>query len=488
MLAALGIGTRGATGFDFSFSSGGFAEHEIFDSATSPPGRYVIELGRRALKADPTADHVVIGNPLLPLNAARLTDWSRGLGGLAIGTDASGEFPLFYVLPRRLLEETERFLLALSTVSVLADKLLLSLLADAEVSQRRTDLPPPNAGKQFVIGGRSWILPVYQRNEALKLQCANTIRLIQNNPRWRDAPVANFHPYHAGDVLFWSVASRDVQTPLYQRHIVCSSYLDIARAAGSALDIVKLPMPWLSRDNRTHKANETLYFYRALERLGPDVTDETVVIFTRFLRHYSATPFHLIDQARFSLGDSMASVARTVQTIRTAPEARSAVPTSPLRVLLHLSGAGWTLKDYPARQALILCQALQALGCEVTVLDLPAMERTGARSIVCEDAPSLAAAIRAHHIFAGVDSFPHHFARHVMGWPTIGLFSNTKPCNSDAAGGPSYRSLVNLLPCAPCGGEDVCPARTGPICDNHAEPPTIIAAILAMARDVYQAA
>lgn len=484
MLAALAIGPAGTTRFDFSFGAGSFRDDEIFDSATAPPGRYVIELGRRVLAVLPATDHLVIGNPLLPLRAQQLSDWSRGLdGGPAIVTDAAGTFPLLYILPRALFEATERFLLALSTVAAAADARLLGLLAGQPCALQRSTLPALPPGSQLHISGSAWILPVHQRADALRLHCLNTIRLIERNPRWRAAPVATFHPGHAGDVLFWSLASRSVETPLYRSHIVCQAYRDVAEAGGTRLDLIELRLPPLSQDPRI--AHETRYFGGALEQLGPDFLAETAVIFTRFLRQYAATPFHLIDQARFSLGDGIASAWRTIQHIATAPDARCALPPTPFRVLLHLDGAGWPLKNYPLADARVLCHALTQLGCAVTVIGQPGLGEVGARSIACGTAASLKAAIMDHHLFVGVDSLPHHFARHVMGWPTIGLFGSTKPCNSDAVAGPAYRSLGQFLPCNPCGGSDSCAVRGGSVCDNHAEPAEIIGAIAAIAREVY---
>ena len=88
---------------------------------------------------------------------------------------------------------------------------------------------------------------------------------------------------------------------------------------------------------------------------------------------------------------------------------------------------------------------------------------------------------------AGVDSFPHHFVRHMLGWPTIALFANTKPCNSDARESADYRALVGALPCNPCGADQECPMIGREDCDNFAQPHQVVAAILEMARAVYGA-
>lgn len=485
MLAVIGICSRKTEYFNFKFNSGGFADDEIFDSAICPPSRYLIELARRVLKAMPTAELLLIGNPLLPLTTGQIMAWAAEIGHCpSILSDSAG-FPLVYCLPRRLFGENERFLLALSAVSAAVDARLISLLSGDETPCHANDFPIigqppiPYGGD----GASQWITDAHQRHLALRLQCVNAIAAIEKTERWRDIPIANFHPNHAGDVLFWSLASQHVETPLYQRHIVCRHFMDIARGGDTRLDLICLDLPHVSRIEGI--GNETSYFSQALEQLGPETVAGNVIIFTRFLRNYSHSPFHLIDQARFSLGDSMMSRDQTVQHAALSPENRCAHPVSPLRVLLHLSGAGWVLKAYPRQYCVALCRTLLAFGCDLTVINDPDLETVGVRSIVCDSVSSLKQAAGDHHIFVGLDSFPHHFVRHTMGWPAIGLFGNTKTCNSDAAGGISYRTAMNYLPCNPCGSQDICPAFGGGYCRNYLEPEPLAAMILEMAQDVY---
>ena len=73
----------------------------------------------------------------------------------------------------------------------------------------------------------------------------------------------------------------------------------------------------------------------------------------------------------------------------------------------------------------------------------------------------------------------------MLGWPTVALFANTKPCNSDARERPDYRAVVGALPCNPCGAEQHCPILGGEECANFAQPHEVVAAILEMARAVY---
>jgi ADP-heptose:LPS heptosyltransferase len=155
-----------------------------------------------------------------------------------------------------------------------------------------------------------------------------------------------------------------------------------------------------------------------------------------------------------------------------------------LRVLFHLGG-GWALKTYPAAYMRVVIGALNSLGAAVTVLGRPDLQEAGARSEVSEDSATLRRLVEAHHVFVGVDSFPHHFARLVMGWPTVGLFGNTKPCNSDASYGQGYRSSDLNLSCNRCGAYDVCPVFGRKDCANYAPPERVVADILDLAREVY---
>lgn len=482
MLAGLAISSLSdrPQRFDFRFSQGAFRDDEIFDSATCPPSRYLIELGRRLLRACPGADIFVIGNPLLPIRAERLAEWYDG-GRRTVVATAVDKFPLFYVLPRRLLAELENFLLPLSMVDGPTDAKLLSCIIGNDVSCQSTNFPA--IGSFPGITSTTW-LNDDNKHGALKLQCEKAIEIMERRRDWKRVPFANFHPNHAGDILFFSIASHDVERPLYTSHIICSSYMDIWKACHSRLEPIRLRLPWLSRD---YTVGEARYFAHALDRLGDEVVQNNYVIFTRFLRHYTKTPFHFIDHARFSLGDPMETPERTMHVRPPMVEGQCTLPASPLRVLVHLVGGGWALKAYPRSRASQLCRLLVALGCQVSVLDGPDLEAEGGRPIVADDTESLQTAIRAHHIVVGVDSYPQHFARNVMGWPTILLCGNTKSDNPGLRWGPRYRVLLADLPCNPCGSRGGCPLFGGMECLNYPSPQQVAATIFEMARTVYGA-
>jgi hypothetical protein len=480
MLAGLAIISSSARPqrFDFRFSQGAFRDDEIFDSALSVPGRYLLEVGRRILKAVPNADWLVIGNPLLPLRAEQLAGWLDGnVTGPMVATDRA-KFPIFYVFPRCLFDQRERFLLLLSTLDAAIDAHLLSLLLQEEVNCRPLALE--TIGEPPALGPNGW-LNGDQRLNVAKLQCTDAIALIESRSDWPTLPFVSFYPMHAGDVLFMSVASRMASNSLFSKQVVCSSYVDIPTACGSKLESMRLRLPWISRDG---SVSELTYFVHALERLGDEARHSNFFVFSRILRLYFHTPFHLVDHARFALGDSLDAFEQTVHARPTADEARCQNPASPLRVLFHLNG-GWKLKTYPAEYMRVIIGTLRGMGIDVTVIDRPDLQAAGAQSVTSEDSATLRRLVESHHIFVGVDSFPHHFSRLVLGWPTIGLFGNTKPCNSDARYVEGYRSSDQSLSCNRCGAYDACPVLNRHDCINYAPPARVVSDILNLARECY---
>jgi hypothetical protein len=314
----------------------------------------------------------------------------------------------------------------------------------------------------------------------LRLQAVRALKIIAETPDWRRIPFAVYYPMHAGDVLFMAMASRMVKDTPFTRQIVCTSYADIPEACGSKLDTVKLRLPWISRDG---SVSEAAYFAAALDKLGPEA-DRHFIVFSRILRLYYMTPFHLVDHARFAMGDSLADFAETLHGCPPEPRQHCAAPAEPLKVLLHLNG-GWKLKTYPLKEIRTVIRALKGFGIDVGVIDRPDLEADGARSWISEDSATLKGLVERHHIFVGVDSFPHHFSRLRLGWPTIGLFGNTKPTNSDAAYDDDYQTSDQTLSCNRCGAYDQCPAFGGHECINYAPPEQVVGDILTMAERVY---
>jgi len=480
MLCGLAISSSAAKieGFDFTFSTGSLTPNEIFDSSTSPPARYLVELGRRIIMAAPTTDVIVIANPLLPLNFGKLVGWmAESIACPAILSDKQ-QFPLLYVLPRRVFEEDERFLLLLSCVDASLDTRLLQGILRDEVTWRRHS--QIDIGSYPLSTATGWFQGS-ERQKILKVLTANAIKIVETNPDWRNVPFAVYHPYHAGSIVFFSAASQDISTPLFQRHIICSTYKDFVALSASRLEPIWLRLPWLPRDN---SVGEPQYFSAALDRLEDGVVHGNFIVFMRYSRNSGFSPFHMIDQDRFSLGESLATPETIRQSQPPLVTAQCKLPPQPLKVLFHITG-GLPIKNYPLADAKVVCRTLTMLGIEVTVIGRPDLEPHGARSIEADETDLLSDAVSAHHIFVGLDSFPHHFVRNVMGWPTIGLFGTTTAANFGGGWNSHYRSMDASLPCHPCGADRECPVFRRPECSNYPKPRDLIVTILEMAQQVY---
>ncbi|MDE1146677.1 MAG: glycosyltransferase family 9 protein [Azospirillaceae bacterium] len=483
MLGSVAITKGKVEAFDFRFSQGTLSHFDMLDSATAPPGRYVWEVARRTLALAPGADAVVISNPLVAVRGNRLLPMLQGGGTLKCPSVVTDErtFPVAYVLPRSLFDQgLGRFLCLLSAAHAAADAQLLSVLTGQVVPRRKgplkSVLPLPK------ITGQGYILD--DNLEAWLAQCTEAVRLIRARPGdWRTLPFAAHHPNHAGDVLFFSLASRLVPKGAlaFERQVVCRDYLDIFHDCGNRLDPIALDMPPVSRNG---DMSDGRYFINSLARLDPAVRAGTFQVYCRFSKSYTRMPFNLVDQARFALGDPVARFEDTLYRRAPVVSSRCARPAQPLRVLMQLTG-GWPLKTYPDQQRRVLTRALLELGCQVTVLEAPEGDTAGAQVAKGGSTERLSALIADHHVVVSVDSFPLHFASQVLGHPTVAVFGPTFPGHSDAARRPGYRLPVPLLPCGPCGGYKVCPLTQAPECGNFPHPADLVAAIMDLALEAY---
>lgn len=463
---------------DYIFSKGALRSGEIFDSSTSPPARYIIEVARRLIEAAPKADLLVIANPLLPLKTQQISEWLPApLAGPLLVSDQDN-FPLLYCLPRQFVLEFERFLLTLSCVDSALDHRLIEVMTGMKAGLNR--LRKLQIGPYPVSTPTGWFQGS-ERQKLLKITAANAIKIIEARRDWRDVKLAAYHPYHAGSIVFFAMASRDVATPLIERHVVCSSYRDIFAASGSRLEPVWLKLPYLPRDA---SVGEPQYFGHALDRLGDDVLADNFLIFMRYSRSTGFSPFHRIDQDRFSLGESFTDPAQLRQMRPPLVKDRCRLPPEPLRLLFHITG-GLPIKNYPLDYCKVVMRALREFGVVPTVINRPDLEEYGAISIDADETDRLSDAVRAHHIFVGLDSFPHHFVKNVLGWPSIGMFGTTGAANFGGGWHEHYRALDENLSCHPCGAENSCPVFRGPECLNYVKPEALIAAIFAMAEQVY---
>ena len=479
MLAGLAWTQKGESeSLSLKFSDGALGLTEILDSATSPPARYLVEIGRRLLLIKPQASMLAIANPLLPITKNQMTQWLQEKKfNPQVIADQKG-FPLLYILPRQAFEEFERYLLLLSMVDDALDINLLTVLLKTEIGRYRIS--------NFEIGPyprstqSGWFQGV-DRQRILKFLALHATKLIQENPSWHSLPLTVYHPYHAGSIVFFMDAARNTKNLLFNNHIICSSFRDFVSHIDYPLTPLWLKLPWLPRDN---SIGEPQYFHAAIERLGQEIMQENFIVFMRYSRSTGRGPFHLIDQNRFSLGDSVIEPYQTLSEQTPPFLKKSSIPVNPLRVLCHFTG-GIAIKNYPLDYCKSTIRILTSLDIDVTVINRPDLVSYGAQSIEAEETDLLYQAVENHHIFIGLDSFPHHFVRNIMGWPTIGLFGATKATNFGGGWHKHYRSSDSALPCHPCHSEKNCPINGSSECSNYSHPQKLISLILDMAKDVY---
>lgn len=480
MFGSLAITGGQVDAFDFHLSKGELSANAIFDSGTSPPGRYVLEVGRRTVQAAPRCDAVVVSNPILPLTGAFLADLVLAGGSLPVPAVICDEerFPIAYALPRALFENgRDRFLNLLSVTRRMIDSRLLTHLTGQSVARVNTALKaiaplPSNSPQGFIFREN----PI-----AWATQCVDAVALMERRPNWDRLPLAAHHPNHAGDVMFFSLASRMNTRLDYGAQVVCAAYLDIFLECGNRLDPIVLDMPPVSRDGLV---SDAAYFLDSLPHLSLAARDNHFMVYTRFSKSYPQTPFNLIDHARFTLGESIASFEETLYGRAPLVANRCQRPATPVRVLLQLSG-GWPLKTYPEQDRRVLVRALRALGCEVTVLDMEDAARDGAHVERAGSTDRLRALLDDHHVFVCVDSFPLHYASQIVGHPTVAVFGVTAPSNSDAPRGAGYRLPLPLMPCGGCGSYRLCPLTGDDYCGNYPRPDAIVASVFELAAEIY---
>lgn len=480
MFGSLAITDGRIDSFDFRLSSGELSANAIFDSATCPPGRYVLEVARRTLAAVPNCNTLVIGNPILPMTGSTLADLVLTKGSLPVPCVVTDQerFPVAYVIPRSVFDDgLGKFLNLLSVTSRLADAVLLEHLTGQEVASRQSSLkavePLPLTSPQGFV--------FHQNSDAWLLQCSNAVALMSSRTDWRRLPLAMHMPFHAGDVAFFCLASRLNRHNDYDRHIVCRDYKDVFRDCGSTLEPIFLDQPPAPH---TGAVGGPRYFIQSLPVLGEAVQRENFIVYGRPSKSYNLTPFNLIDHARFALGEALTAFEDTLYAKPPLATNRCPRPVAPLRVLMQLNG-GWQLKVYPSDDRAVLIRALRVLGCEVTVIDMKEAAIDGAQVVKAGSTGRLAALLNDHHVFVSVDTFPLHFASHVVGHPTVALFGSTAPNNSDAPRRPGYRLPMPFMPCAPCGKLDYCVLTKSGGCSNYPRPNQIIAAIFELADEIY---
>jgi len=463
---------------NFTLSPDSLSFSELPDSAFATPARYIAEMFRRLCSLDEAGREATkfIFNPLYATNklavllmAAKL----RALGSpdrFLVLTDESGR-PAGYLLPSWLKTSDSRFLALLSAVSCEMDAELLSRALFAPAACMVVEhLDLGRAGHNGFLYEENRSTYEWVAHRAIEML---TIRVTSESPsealRQRNAiPFTAVMPYHAGDLLFFSIAFNGTDSDI-SRVVVNRAYLAIVQANAPALSTLTIDLPPANRDEGSPR-DSALPDYAYFQRFCDELPKDSFYGYYRASRNYNTTKHHLIDHFAFALGGGLGSRSELSLQERRSPELfLPERPSGPRKVLLHFDG-GWPLKIYPQALQERLIDLLTARGLAITVLASTRFEHPKCEVAIFTGYEVFVEMLRTHHLLVGMDSFPAHYAAHVLGLPTICLFANTQPENSDARPAVHYRSLEKGLRCRPCSGVAQCPLYGEPSCRNFVDP------------------
>jgi hypothetical protein len=467
----------------FTISTDVLSFSKLFHSAFATPARYVQEIVLRLSTLDEEGrdEAKFIFNPLFRSSAVDILQVLAALkeatpfDGITVLSDKNG-LPAGYLLPSLLDAEDARFLTLLSTVDAKVDAALCRLLFQCEA--RVLTVP------RFTLARSEHNGFTYEENrETYRWVAERATAALLARPSREDIPFTAVMPHHAGDVLFFTVAFNWIR-PLVSRIATNRAYRDIVDDNAPGLAVLPIETPPANRTAEFRQGKvtpESVYFHSIKDTLPKD----GFYAYCRPSRDYNVTLFHLIDHFAFALGcgfqsnqDLFANDTRRPELFQ--PEASSGEAT---RILLHFDG-GWPLKVYPKSLQLELIELLRAEGCAITVLAGQDHDYPNCAVTAFESYAQFKALLKTQHLMVGMDSFPSHYATHVLGLPTICLFASTRPENSDAPAAPNYARLEEGLRCRPCYGINRCPRYGGTECRNFVAPAVVLAAAMQMLKDV----
>lgn len=495
-----GFGHKNYEIYNFSLSTDELSVLKIFHSAFSTPARYVMELYRRLyiINNYMSAGGFFVFNPLYEIHPFLVgvvfdeIDKINGSERFTIFSDRNNH-PIGYYFPASLDIVDARYLTLLSTVDSRIDRELLNRFffspADEVVitslslfTSRHNDFYYDSDYHNIYRWTADSSVKILSKKLGVEDDsiekifpdcCIDDMRMIRDS-----VPFTAIMPYHAGDVLFFGIATKYTDTYV-NRVVVNKVYVDIINDISSYLIPITIDSPPPFRDGKDISEGE--HFYEIIS----EVPNDSFYYYCRPLRKYSISRFHLIDHFAFALG---ASFVREDELIsKTKPETKLFKPhvdSGNFRILLHFGG-GWPLKVYPIDLQDRLINLLSEKGYNVTILSDSAKKNDDYHYSKFDNLSQLRNLLESNHLLIGMDSFPCHYAAHVIGLPTICLFANTQPANSDATLSRQYRFLENGLTCRPCNASEKCPLNKKKDCENFTSPERVVDVVREMLDNIY---
>lgn len=467
----------------FAISPDALSFSKLFHSAFATPARYVQEIFLRlgALDKSEGRGEKFVFNPLFDssrldilLVLAALKE-APPFDGITLLTDKDG-LPAGYLLPPWLDTEDARFLTLLSTVDGEVDATLCRLLFRTETRC----LPV----LRLALARAQYNGFIYEENRDIYRWVAErAIALLRTKPSRSGIPFTAIMPHHAGDVLFFTLAFNRVR-PLIDRIAVNRAYRDIVDDNATGLAVLPIEAPLINRSDKFRQGKVTTegsYFHSIKDELPED----SFYAYCRPSRDYNVSLFHLIDHFAFALGRRFCAGENLLARHMPGPALfqPETLTGAPIRILLHFDG-GWPLKVYPKPQQERLIDLLRTKGYAVTVLAGGDRDYPNCAVTTFQGYAQFKALLQTQHLIVGMDSFPTHYAAHVLGLPTLCLFASTRPENSDAPGALNYARLEEGLRCRPCYGIAHCPLYGVPHCRNFVSPEIVAAAVEQMVKGV----
>ncbi len=470
---------RGVEFIDFPISYAAEPESDLHlaYSLASTPARYVEMLIVRALAVGVKGSLLVL-NPKVQFYSELYNSVIAFAGGIHAGAVAVissyNDCPLAYffgaeVVPSESMLFRLRFL---SSVSALLDREYLSVALQRDVQLSVQKISVSDCADGWILSqGFQSLYPLVTFHALAAFRS-----LPQGLPRYRIAVM----PYHAGDVLFFMKAFCRAEHP-FNALIVHEEFAPIVKKIAPDLELILVKENSVGRGAyadsalTSHKNDEILFFHHVIYKYIPP---GALFYWFRMSKDYAFANSHMIDQWINSLSnDRLGSTAGELRCL-------SHAPSNDKSVLLHFDG-GWLLKIYPQEQQRVLVDLLRAQGYRVSVLTSKALAYS-VHTVPFRSVAALEADILSHAIFVGMDSFPVHFATHVLLHPSICLFSSTRPANSNASVFSGYRYMNKGLPCSPCTMHENCDTFSNNFCKNFSSPEDVLVAVDTMFQAYYE--
>jgi glycosyltransferase involved in cell wall biosynthesis len=487
---------------NFEISKNEVSFDKLFYSAFATPGRYVMELFTR-LSSIRGHEDILVFNPFFNMPHALTEHVFEELNktfqckDLTVFADRN-EVPLAYFFPRNIPINDARFLTLVSAMHAEVDTAYLrnALLVPARCAYlRNVSLNKAVENNDFNynltydnlytwVTDSALIALTSQYGRALSndaLQHINAEEIKQLRHQRNSIPFVAIMPHHAGDMLFLSIALKN-NTSHITRVILSERYSDILQDCAPMVRPISFPFTPMLHDGITRPDEE--YFFDVVSYLKTEDIQNSLYYYCRPSREYRVSDFHLIDHYCFALGSGLQSKEDFLSSRPLPQHYLPEKKNRPFKILLHTEG-GWPLKTYPENNFQMLIDRFHREGYEITLLGSRSINSNRIKTVKYSNLKNFKDLLAAHHLLIGMDSFPVHYAAHIIGSPTICLFGNTKPVNSDAPLSNYYQYLTNDLDCAGCFGFDKCPRNGRQFCNNFPEPEKILLATVAILKRLY---